>query len=365
MATAVPDDPTRARDIDRAETSTLLDAAYAEGQLDADEYHDRVARARAAKTLGALRPLVVDLQVPAGMRGLLPRPEGDTGPTVRRTGSRPDYSPRTRARDADRANAGELIDAGRRDGQLTEEEHRTLTELLDSARTLGEISDLVSDIQGSRRVPRRPAPAGSDGPGWYPALLVGVGLLAAFVGFAVTSRDAEPPAPAATAETVSGLDDVEPVVIATPDLLTADGMTVFLERYRTKFGDLTADSLHLYTEFATVDRAVPGAPNREVGYDYRGGFLQSGDITSRKSDTPTVDLATLDPAAVAAAVATAAETTRVPDGAADMIIVDTESGGDLAGRPVVRIVVSNKFDESGSIYLDPRGAVLDVQVFEG
>lgn len=52
----------RARDIDRAETATVLDAAYAEGQLGADEYHDRLAQVRAARTLGELAESTADLQ---------------------------------------------------------------------------------------------------------------------------------------------------------------------------------------------------------------------------------------------------------------------------------------------------------------
>ncbi|MDI9902693.1 DUF1707 domain-containing protein [Rhodococcus sp. IEGM 1409] len=55
---------TRARDLDRVETCSLLDAAYAEGQLSADDYFERTERAKAAKTLLDLAPLVNDLQVP-------------------------------------------------------------------------------------------------------------------------------------------------------------------------------------------------------------------------------------------------------------------------------------------------------------
>ncbi|GGL27213.1 DUF1707 SHOCT-like domain-containing protein [Nocardia jinanensis] len=364
MSTAVPADSIRARDIDRAETSTLLDAAYAEGQLEAGEYHDRVAQARAAKTLGDLRRLTVDLQTPVATGTLPSGAARETRPPVSRTGSETGYPPRTRARDADRANAGELIDAGRRDGQLTEDEHRILTELLGSARTLGELADLVADLQGRRRVPTRPV---SPVSGRNPALLLAAGLVAAFVGFAVTSPDSDPPMPEAGSESAAGTewDDIAPVVIETPDLLTGAGLAHFLDGYRAKFGDMAADSIYLHPDFATIDRAVPGAPNREVGYDYRGGFTQSGDITTRRTGTQPVDLGLLDPAAIGAAAANAVGATRVPGGAVSMMIVDIESSGDLAGRPVVRIVVRNEFDETGSVYIDPVGAILDISIFEG
>ncbi|WP_280451081.1 DUF1707 SHOCT-like domain-containing protein, partial [Nocardia cyriacigeorgica] len=80
MSTPVPG-RMRARDLDRAHTASVLDAAYAEGQLGADEYHDRIAQAGAAKTVGDLSALVDDLQTPsaastAGPRGPAARPAG-------------------------------------------------------------------------------------------------------------------------------------------------------------------------------------------------------------------------------------------------------------------------------------------------
>jgi hypothetical protein len=54
---------TRARDLDRTEVCGLLDTAYADGQLDAEEHRSRTAAATAAKTLGELREFVDDLQL--------------------------------------------------------------------------------------------------------------------------------------------------------------------------------------------------------------------------------------------------------------------------------------------------------------
>lgn len=191
--------------------------------------------------------------------------------------------------------------------------------------------------------------------------------MAAFVGFAVTSPDSGSPVPEAAPGSAAapGRDDIAAVVIETPDLLTSAGLAHFLAEYREKFGDMAADSVYLYPEFATIDRAVPGATNREVGYDYRGGFTQSDDITTRRTDTQAMDLGLLDPAAIGTAAANAVEATRVPGGAVSMMIVAIESSGDLAGRPVVRIYVQNEFDESGTVYVDPVGAILDISIFEG
>ncbi|WP_280208241.1 DUF1707 SHOCT-like domain-containing protein, partial [Nocardia cyriacigeorgica] len=72
MSTPVPG-RMRARDLDRAHTASVLDAAYAEGQLGADEYHDRIAQAGAAKTVGDLSALVDDLQTPSAASTGRPR----------------------------------------------------------------------------------------------------------------------------------------------------------------------------------------------------------------------------------------------------------------------------------------------------
>ncbi|MFF0816742.1 DUF1707 domain-containing protein [Rhodococcus sp. NPDC003318] len=70
-------DSTRARDVDRTNARWLLEAAYAEGQLGAGEYHDRIAQAATADTLGELRNLTSDLQLPASV--------ADTHPVGRRS----------------------------------------------------------------------------------------------------------------------------------------------------------------------------------------------------------------------------------------------------------------------------------------
>ena len=65
MVSTVGPGNVRARDLDRVHTVAQLDAAYADGQLGAAEYHDRVAQARAGKTLGELAECTADLQGPA------------------------------------------------------------------------------------------------------------------------------------------------------------------------------------------------------------------------------------------------------------------------------------------------------------
>jgi hypothetical protein len=55
-------DPTRANDADRADVCAILDNAYADGELDADEHRQRCSSAMAAKTRSQLLDLTSDLQ---------------------------------------------------------------------------------------------------------------------------------------------------------------------------------------------------------------------------------------------------------------------------------------------------------------
>ncbi|MEJ2868517.1 DUF1707 domain-containing protein [Actinomycetospora sp. OC33-EN08] len=69
----------RARDTDRITTCDLLDAAYAEGQIDGVEHRERTAAAVRARTLGDLQRLVADLQ-----HRPRPAPTPTPGPPARR-----------------------------------------------------------------------------------------------------------------------------------------------------------------------------------------------------------------------------------------------------------------------------------------
>ena len=361
----------RARDLDRANASSLLDAAYAEGQLGADEYRDRTARAEAAKTVGDLERLTADLQVPSAVRDLVPGAPAPTRNLLRRSGSTGGYPGHTRARAADRDTTRQVLDSARSDGQLTEEEHETLTELAESATTLGDLADLVDDLQRPTDAPAPPRPPHSNRRRWYLSGVMAASVCAMVATFVLTSgittSDPAPAAPVAAPD----LGSVQPVVVATPNLFTGEGISHFMRKYREKFGDLQADELYLHGDYASVKRAVPGQPNRLVSYDYRGGFEQSGDITSRKAGTPAVDLAQLNVAALSDVLASAPATLKVPNGFVTLINVEVDESGSYSsygiakGAAFVRIFASNQFEESGNFLLTPTGQVLRAWPFGG
>ncbi|WP_433712589.1 DUF1707 SHOCT-like domain-containing protein [Nocardia sp. CA-084685] len=360
----------RARDLDRANASSVLDAAYAEGQLGADEYRDRTAQAETARTVGELERLVDDLQVPSAVADLVSSESTPPRNPLRRAGTGGRYPDHTRARDVDRDTTRQLIDNARGDGQLSEDEHQTLTELAGEAKTLGELAQLVDDLQRPSGAAPPPQPPRSNRRRWY-RIAVGAGAVcAAVAAFVLTSgvSDTEP-APA-TALVVVDLGSVQPLVIATPNLLTREGLTLFLGKYRDKFGDLQIDDLTLYPEYAIVSRAVPGEPNRLIGYDYRGGFQQSSSVTSRKADKAAVDLAQLNVAAISDALASAPSTLRVANGVVTHMDVEINDAGAYStfgipkNGPYVTIYAGNKFNESGYLLLTPAGAVARAVPFE-
>ena len=85
----MPGDPRmRASDADRDRTASLLREHHAEGRLTAEEFHERLDRAYAAKTLGDLDELLADLpaidlyRLPAA--GIRPAPPGARRRTIRR-----------------------------------------------------------------------------------------------------------------------------------------------------------------------------------------------------------------------------------------------------------------------------------------
>ncbi|MFI7663838.1 DUF1707 domain-containing protein [Nocardia sp. NPDC049526] len=363
----------RARDLDRANASSVLDAAYAEGQLGADEYRDRTARAETAKTIADLDRLTRDLQVPSAVRDLVPGAPTPTRNPLRRPGSTGRYPDHTRARDADRDTTGQLLDSARRDGQLTEEEHRTLGELAQGAKTLGDLADLVDDLQRPTDAPLPPAPPRSNRRRWYVICVTAASVCAAVAAFALTSGAAASDAPpvAQVGAAVPDLGAVQPVVVATPNLLTREGVTHFLAKYREKFGDLQADELTMFGDYATVARAVPGQSNRQVRYDYRGGFAQSGGPVSRKTDTPAADLAQLNVAALSDLLATAPTALKVPNGVVTHMDMEVDATGTYSsfgiakGATIVRIFAGNQFNESGYYLLTPAGQVVRAWPFQG
>ncbi|MFC9475305.1 DUF1707 SHOCT-like domain-containing protein [Nocardia sp. NPDC055002] len=348
---AAVDSVLRARDIDRAQASTVLDAAYAEGQLGAQEYHDRVLSANGARTVGELARLVADLQSPAvfGEDSAVERPR-------RRAPDR--YPARTRARSADRASTVAALDTAHADGQLDADEHAAMVELAAEARTLGDLSTLVADLQQRPAAPNKPRVRRDR----TRLVVIALATVTAVAGFVWTVRDDKPEPAAAVAATVD-YDAASPLVIPTPMLNTLAGFVQFRDDYRVSFGDTLVDEAVMHDEHASAVRRAPGNGNSTVDYTYRGGFARtSSQVSSRKRDAVTIDLAQVNAEALGVALAKAAATVRVPNGAVTHFRIANDS---WAGGPGITIFVRNEVAQSGHFVLTLSGDVLKTYPYEG
>lgn len=330
----------------------MLDAAYAEGQLGAHEYHDRSARAGTARTLGELASLTADLQSPAVFGGQATIERKRFG--RKHSG---EYPARTRARDADRARTTEALDAARADGQLDADEHAALTELASQARTLGDLSTLVAELQQRPVAPVKPKARNTFRIATIAAaVVVGIGC------FGWTVRPDEP-APAVVAADAINYNAAPPLVIPTPTLTTLAGFVQFRDDYRVKFGDTLVDEAVLHDEHASAVRRAPGNADWTADYTYRGGFARSNSqISTRERDAIDIDLAQVNAEALGAALTNAAATVRVPNGAVTHFRIANDS---WVGRPGITIFVRNEVAQSGHFVLALSGEVLKTYPYEG
>ncbi|NKR45298.1 DUF1707 domain-containing protein [Rhodococcus hoagii] len=186
---------------------------------------------------------------------------------------------RIRARDVDRTAVRAALDAAFTDGQLSHVEHRRRTEAAQSARTLDDLDRLVGDLQAPPTLSGATAPTSmSTSTRWAVALSAAVVVICGIV--AVTSdRDVVPAS--------SGASSVE--------LTTAAGFGRMLDDIEHQLGSGEVDRLIVYPEYASISRAVVGAPGSEQSYRYEDGRLtDNGRSPGRTAGVP-VDLTELRP----------------------------------------------------------------------
>ncbi|WP_051637520.1 DUF1707 SHOCT-like domain-containing protein [Rhodococcus sp. UNC363MFTsu5.1] len=280
----------------------------------------------------------------------------------------------TRARDIDRSNTCTLLDAGYGEGQLDFDEHKSRTAAAMSARTLGELESLVTDLQLPTALTDTLTVTDRTSPPRQLALKAGVAaaaVVAAAVTLVMVNQDGPDPAPAAAAPVVAPLApnppappapgkyaDIKPVVIAPIDTLTAAGIEEFIRKYREKFGDTLVYDVSFFGDYASITRMVPGQPGSEQDFSFRGGF-QPDSVSSHSGSEPPFDLASVNLGALTGHLLGAAESVRVPGGTVSHIGMQFEDGD-----PVVSIYVNNeKTGASGYLELTPTGEVTRVSAY--
>ncbi|NKY60291.1 DUF1707 SHOCT-like domain-containing protein [Nocardia flavorosea] len=257
-----------------------------------------------------------------------------------------------RARDRDRVEVGALLDAALADGQLTADEHATRTRSAMRAKFTTDLDRLVRDLQ----VPGELAGAAILGgdrrsrPWWIPvAVLAAAAVLGGGVGF--VARNDPAPGIAAAVEAESETE-------ALPNLLTADGLTYFIDTYRQEFGDTVIDTATVYPDFLLVQRLVGGSA-RNFHFTAEG-FDEVGVEVPSNADGRPIDLADIDLTTLAAVLAGAPASVRLEQGAVEHLGIGFEPIAPADAGPVIQIFVEDPAGDTGHLSVSFAGVPLEV-----
>jgi Domain of unknown function (DUF1707) len=271
----------------------------------------------------------------------------------------------TRAKDSDRNDTCQVLDSALAEGQLSMEEHRQRVATATNATTLGQLADLVSDLQNSNapvKMPTLKSASRLPSGGWgMRAAVAGVlVLLGVAIGWGLYGNT---PSPLNfTSDPGAKSDGIGPVVLTPPrQLHSLGGLNGLIEQMQQKFGDTNGYRLVVYPDYASLDRADPNDDRRKLDYNYRGGW---GDpSTTAKSDTDKiVDLSKFEAKAVVGVLRGAPETLNMEPSDVKSTYLIIEPSSDQTAPPGaldMDIYVSSDFG-SGYIELNADGTTKQV-----
>jgi hypothetical protein len=270
----------------------------------------------------------------------------------------------TRAKDSDRNDTCQVLDSALAEGQLSMEEHRQRVATATTATTLGQLADLVSDLQNSNapvKMPdlKKPARVGARG-GWgmraaVAGVLVVVGVA---IGWGLYGNTSSPLS--FTSDPGAKSDGIPAKVLTPPkQLQSLGGLNGLLEQMRQRFGDTQGYSLTIYPEYAVLSRADPSDDRRRLSYTYRGGF-DDPSASAKADDDVLVDLAAFNVETTVGILRGAAETVGLQqkDVKADSTYLGIDPSSDplTPGALTLRASVSSDFG-SGSITFAGDGTI--------
>ncbi|MGU3501780.1 DUF1707 SHOCT-like domain-containing protein [Mycobacterium sp. C31M] len=280
---------------------------------------------------------------------------------------------RTRAKDSDRDATCRQLDEAHSEGQLSMAEHQQRIARALQASTLGELADLVADLQ--RNASSWPRPAKKSVPRAQiltaaGAAVVGFGIIGAIVfsgGDDVTpaTPSANPTpevlVPPAVTAGPAPVDEPPPLVLNVPRYLnTVEGMSGVLEEMRKRFGSTMGFELTFTPDRADLSVPDPADDGRELSYTFRGGW-DAPRPWPRSDSNQVTDLAAFDVPAAAAAWQAAPETLGITLDSVEYTYLDI-AGSDSGPGPLELLIrVSTYANTYGYIYLDPAGNVLRVE----
>ncbi|WFR71834.1 DUF1707 domain-containing protein [Prescottella defluvii] len=274
-------------------------------------------------------------------------------------------SPKTRARDIDRAQTCSLLDAAYGDGQLGVDDYEARTAAAMHAETLGDLWALTEDLQVPdhlRESQEQPADEAGQSRrlGLVLAAVIGVAVVCGVVVYLLSSSavgDRSTGASGSTAAQPAAAGEPDPIAVEPIDLHTADGIREFVRLFELQFHDTIADDVDLYRDNAIVVRMVPNQPHRYLRWRFSGGFEQSTNLPGpRDRDQQTVDLAQLDADRIGTVIANARELVNRPSGRIDLVAIRAYDG-----QPRVTVYVVDNDESRGSVTATFGGEIVEVQ----
>lgn len=278
-------------------------------------------------------------------------------------------SPKTRARDVDRAQTCSLLDAAYGDGQLGVDDYEACTAAAMHAETLGDLWALTEDLQVPEHLRESPEPPADKAGqsyrrGLVPAAVLAVVVVCGIVGYLLSSSaaggDQSTGASGSTAARPAAAGEPDPISVEPIDLHTADGIREFVRLFERQFHDTVADDVDLYRDDAVVVRMVPNQPHRYLRWRFSGGFEQWTDLPGvRDRDQQKVDLTQLDADRIGALIANAPQQVRRPSGRVDLVAIRAYDG-----QSRVTVYVVDNDESRGSVTATLDGEILEVQTAE-
>ena len=243
-------------------------------------------------------------------------------------------------------------------------EHGERVKTATTASTLGQLQDLVSDLQGPKSSTPAIVTSGGRrlpgvGGGWgiKAAMAAVLIILGVAIGWGLYGNTSSP----LSFETDPGAKaDGIPATVLTPprQLQSLGGFNGLFEQMRKKFGSTMGYELDIHEDMAYVKRPDPQDNRRTLTYYYRGGWDDpSGSPSAVDADDQLVDLAKFDFEKTLGILRGAPDTVGIKRADVTSTWLRIEAGEDPStpDAVTVEIVVSSDFG-GGRIELYPDGS---------
>ncbi|MGD9957934.1 DUF1707 SHOCT-like domain-containing protein [Nocardioides sp.] len=279
--------------------------------------------------------------------------------------------PHVRARDNDRDQAIELIEAAFVDGQITPEDRDIRVGNALTAISLGDLEVLTRDLQRpagqgfpGAPVPLPPQRSGRSGAGLVLVILaVGLGVVL-LLGGAVVALVSGGGSTTGSGQSQVAVDELPaPAAEADTFQMTPAGVRRFVADYQARFGTADVLAATMYADGRIlVEVPARGHPNRHEDWTYRGAFTQDGAATTNAFHERPIDLRTLNVRRLFANIERAERTLKVPDARFTHLGLSNIWSDDV---PAVNIHVGNEFNESGYLKTALGGRVIRAYAYSG